>query len=188
MDSHPLLQAPSQDTCAYFQRTSESASAPFSKCPTFPSERAAHYSRLFRFVNTSFRGPTPPLHPQTRRLFVEASRLLWQPFRCRPHLREGDFNFFLRCQPVGRRRRSGSMQPLHDFVKRPRRRSGRWTSSIQPLIHALLPAAYICDFRPQPAARGRRCACLPAAGLRSPAAGPSARLRRRCRPPSPRAP
>ena len=56
MDSHPLLQAPSQDTCAYFQRTSESASAPSSKCPTFPSERAAHYSRLFRFVNTFFQG------------------------------------------------------------------------------------------------------------------------------------
>ena len=85
MDSHPLLQAPSQDTCAYFQRTSESASAPSSQCPTFPSERAAHYSRLFRFVNTSFRGPTPPLLPQTRRLSVEASRLLWQPFRCRQH-------------------------------------------------------------------------------------------------------
>src|SRR5690606_5607533 len=67
MDSHPLLQAPSQDTCAYFQRTSESASAPSSKCPTFPSKRAAHYSRLFRFVNTSFRGVTPLLQTLTRR-------------------------------------------------------------------------------------------------------------------------
>src|SRR5690606_30951206 len=67
MDSHPLLQASSQDTCAYFQRTSESASAPSSKCPTFPSKRAAHYSRLFRLVNTSFRGVTPLLQTLTRR-------------------------------------------------------------------------------------------------------------------------
>src|SRR5690606_18444816 len=67
MDSHPLLQASSQDTCAYFQRTSESASAPSSKCPTFPSKRAAHYSRLFRLVNTSFRGMTPLLQTLTRR-------------------------------------------------------------------------------------------------------------------------
>lgn len=118
MDSHPLLQAPSQDTCAYFQRTSESASAPSSQCPTFPSERAAHYSRLFRFVNTSFRGPTPPPLPQTRRLSVEASRLLWQPFRCRQHLREGDFNFLPSLPTTGRRRRSGSMRPPLHFGKR----------------------------------------------------------------------
>ncbi len=85
MDSHPLLQAPSQDTCAYFQRTSESASAPSSKCPTFPSERAAHYSRLFRFVNTSFRGGLRCFNPNPEGPFVEASRLLCQAFRFRQH-------------------------------------------------------------------------------------------------------
>jgi len=62
--------------------------------PTFPSLRAAHYSRLFRFVNTLFRGPS---HRSGRccrccfavrpgGLFVEASRLLCQAFRFRQHL------------------------------------------------------------------------------------------------------
>ncbi|SBV37455.1 hypothetical protein STPYR_12385 [uncultured Stenotrophomonas sp.] len=36
MDSHPLLQAPSQDTCAYFQRTPDRASAPSPYAATFP--------------------------------------------------------------------------------------------------------------------------------------------------------
>ena len=179
MDSHPLLQAPSQDTCAYFQRTSESASAPSSQCPTFPSERAAHYSRLFRFVNTSFRGPTPPLLPQTRRLSVEASRLLWQPFRCRQHLREGDFNFLPPLPTTGRRRRSGSMCLCCSFVK------GMWRffSSRCPFVqlHANV------SLNLQPATRGRNCACRLATGLRSPVAARSARLRPRCHRPSPRA-
>ncbi|WP_235648710.1 MULTISPECIES: hypothetical protein, partial [Stenotrophomonas maltophilia group] len=51
-----FLQAPSQDTCAYFQRSGEVASAPFPCAAKFPSQRAAHYSRLFRFVNTFFQG------------------------------------------------------------------------------------------------------------------------------------
>ena len=51
-----FLQAPSQDTCAYFQRSGEVASAPFPCAAKFPSKRAAHYSRLFRFVNTFFQG------------------------------------------------------------------------------------------------------------------------------------
>ncbi|MDX3931387.1 MAG: hypothetical protein QHC77_05575 [Stenotrophomonas sp.] len=44
------------NTCAYFQRSGEAASTPFPCAPTFPSLRAAHYSRLFRFVNTFFQG------------------------------------------------------------------------------------------------------------------------------------
>ncbi|MDR6096051.1 hypothetical protein [Stenotrophomonas sp. SORGH_AS_0321] len=44
------------NTCAYFQRSGEEASTPFPCAPTFPSLRAAHYSRLFRFVNTFFQG------------------------------------------------------------------------------------------------------------------------------------
>ena len=44
------------NTCAYFQRSGEVASAPFPCAATFPSLRAAHYSGLFRFVNTFFQG------------------------------------------------------------------------------------------------------------------------------------
>ena len=47
----------------------------FFPVPNVSVQRAAHYSDPFRFVNTSFRDPTPPLQP-TRRHFVEASRLL----------------------------------------------------------------------------------------------------------------
>lgn len=62
--------------------------------PTFPSLRAAHYSRLFRFVNTLFRGPPHRsgrccrccLVVRPEGLFVEASRLLCQAFRFRQHL------------------------------------------------------------------------------------------------------
>jgi len=184
MDSHPLLQAPSQDTCAYFQRTSESASAPSSQCPTFPSERAAHYSRLFRFVNTSFRGPTPPLLPQTRRLSVEASRLLWQPFRCRQHLREGDFNFLPSPPTTGRRRRSGSMRPPLRFGKR----QNASRAFMPRPTGTSCPAWLRRGVRRRPAVPARTCACPPATGLRNPAAAPSAHPRRRYRPPSPHAP
>ncbi|WP_242894487.1 hypothetical protein, partial [Stenotrophomonas maltophilia] len=37
-------------------RSGEVASAPFPCAAKFPSQRAAHYSRLFRFVNTFFQG------------------------------------------------------------------------------------------------------------------------------------
>ncbi|WP_329858327.1 hypothetical protein, partial [Stenotrophomonas muris] len=50
-----FLQAPSQDTCAYFQRSGEVASAPFPCAAKFPSKRAAHYARLFQSVNTFVR-------------------------------------------------------------------------------------------------------------------------------------
>ena len=61
--------------------------------PTFPSLRAAHYSWLFRFVNTLFRAVAPKwtllpmlLRRWPREAFVVASRLLCQAFRFRQHL------------------------------------------------------------------------------------------------------
>src|SRR5690606_5501233 len=52
--------------------------------------RAAHYSRLFNFVNTFFRsasaGGRCQVKQETRRLSGEASRLLWRVFRFRQHL------------------------------------------------------------------------------------------------------
>ncbi|MCX2921775.1 hypothetical protein ORK51_16485, partial [Stenotrophomonas rhizophila] len=64
------------------------------RATTFPSLRAAHYSRLFRLVNTFFQGRFTEVKRCCRccfvvrpeGLFVEASRLLCQAFRFRQHL------------------------------------------------------------------------------------------------------
>lgn len=61
---------------------------------SFLRSEAAHYSRLFRFVNTFFKAVSPGwtllpmlLRRWTRRSFVVASRLLCRTFRVRQHLR-----------------------------------------------------------------------------------------------------
>jgi hypothetical protein len=56
MDSSSFLQAPTQVTCAYFQRASKLASAPSSSAAAFPLQRAAHYRAVSEFVNTSLQG------------------------------------------------------------------------------------------------------------------------------------
>lgn len=56
MDSLSFLQAPTQVTCAYFQRASKLASAPSSLAAAFPLQRAAHYRAVSESVNTSLRG------------------------------------------------------------------------------------------------------------------------------------
>jgi len=50
------LQTPSQETCAYCQRTWGVGLSAYPVSRRLSSLRAAHYSGLFAFVNTSFRG------------------------------------------------------------------------------------------------------------------------------------
>ena len=96
--------------------------------PTFPSLRAAHYSRLIRFVNTFFQGRFAVANRCCRccfvvrpgGLFVEASRLLCQAFRFRQHLRSKKLkscSFAVAALRWPLRRGRESMSPSSLFVK-----------------------------------------------------------------------
>jgi hypothetical protein len=75
--------------------------------PTFPSLRAAHYSRLFRFVNTLFRGPPHRSGRCCRCCFVVATRRSFR--RSEPPIMSG---FSFPSTPFVRSSRSSVVAPL----------------------------------------------------------------------------
>lgn len=145
----------------------------------------------------------------TRRSFVVASRLLCRTFRVRQHLRSiisfGGGGRPVAAEapwwrPLRRGRRSMSLFP--SFVKGVWRffspdvasvhpsRCGRtartasqaWAWLCKSIRKGRLRRPFLC-LSQRPSVRGRRCACRPATGLRSPAAAPAGRLRPPHRPP-----
>jgi len=138
-----------------------------------------------------------------------ASRPLCQTFSVRQHLRSiisfgGGGRPVVAEAPWWRPLRRGrrSMSPFASFVKGvwrffstdvasvhparcgrlPRRAAKRGLGSTRALRKGRLRRPFLC-LRQRPGARGRRCACRPAAAPRSPAAAPAGRLPLLRRPP-----
>lgn len=152
--------------------------------PTFPSLRAAHYSRLICFVNTFFQGR----HTEVDVVADAASSFAPRGFRrCEPPIMSG-FSFpstpsfevvevlILRgCRlAVAPASGEGKYVPIrgvceggrrHFFTSPPSHSCSKGSGSPEPLV----------ALRPQPAARGQRCACRPAAGLQNRARTPAGR-------------
>jgi len=164
--------------------------------PTFPSLRAAHYSRLFRLVNTFFQGRFTEVNRCCRCRFVVRLRGFR---RCEPPIMSG-FSFpstpsfeevevlFLRgCRlAVAPASGEGKYVPIravcegggrHFFTSSLPHSCWKGSGSPEPLV----------PLRPRPAARVRRCACRPAAGLRNRARTPAGHPPPPRHPPSPHA-
>src|SRR5690606_39894725 len=74
-----FLQASAQVTCAHFQRTSESASAPSSVARRFRRGEPLILAARLRFVNPLVRRKLPNRLAGCRSRFRRGSRTFWQP-------------------------------------------------------------------------------------------------------------
>lgn len=161
MDSMSFLQAPTQVTCAHFQRASKSASAPSFVSRRFRRGEPHIMATLCCFVNTSlrdfFEAPFAPALPRGGETPPAMGEGKYDGFR--GHLEAPDCKFMA----VPEQSHEGAGFPERVRLwgrdeRRPVRPSG-------------------------PAERGRSCACRPAGRLRNRAGTPGSDPRRPRRPP-----
>lgn len=153
--------------------------------PTFPSLRAAHYSRLICFVNTFFQGRFTVVNRCCRCRFVVPIRRSFR--RCEPPIMSG-FSFpstpsfevvgflILRGWRLAATPASGEVKyvPIGGICE------GGKTVFFTPRASHSGPAdpgrpETLVALRRRPATRGRSCACQPAAGPRNRARTPAGR-------------
>ena len=153
--------------------------------PTFPSLRAAHYSRLICFVNTFFQGRFTEVNRCCRCRFVVPTRRSFRrseppimsgfSFPSTPSFEEVEVLFLRGCRlAVAPASGEGKYVPIgvvceggrrHFFTSPPSHSCWKGSGSPEPLV----------PLRPRPATRVRRCAFRPAAGLQNQARTPAGR-------------
>ena len=150
MDSMSFLQAPTQVTCAHFQRAAKSASAPSFVSRRFRRGEPHIMATLCCFVNTSLRD------------FFEAplAAALPRGVEAPPAMGEGKYDRF----------RGRLEAPDCKFMAAPGPSSeGRGFQAAGPMP----PGSHGGPISPPgPVARGRNCACRPAGHLRNRAGKP----------------
>ena len=162
------------------------------RAPTFPSLRAAHYSRQIRFVNTFFQGRFAVANRCCRCCFVVATRRSFRrseppimsgfSFPSTPSFEEVEVLFLRSCRlAVAPASGEGKYVPNGSVCE-----GGLTVFFTELCIHSCGCRARrrgtLAALRLRSTARVQSCACLPAAGLRSRAETPAGR------PPPPRRP
>ena len=166
--------------------------------PTFPSLRAAHYSRQIRFVNTFFQGRFAVAKRYCRYCFVAPTRRSFR--RSEPPIMSG-FSFpstpsfeevgvlFLRGCRLAVAPASGEGKYVPN---RPICEGGQRLFFTELCIHSCQSRARrrgtLVALRRPPATHARNCACRPGAGLQSRARTAAGRRPLLRHPPSPRLP